>query len=389
MESLYARDTPTAQERKLKLAGRDCVIEDGQVTLKPQDPSHEGQNTSVHFDNAMDTSNHIIADADAKNTSNTTEYSAEETFEFNFSSLPREDLEDQWRQHRENLENSRELKKKTEERRLAELSEESILSVTKSKDSDNSLSVSHETASAVSTILSNVAQHTRQSKVALNHRKQKPAITINTSTDLSNIGAKRPPPTPVSPPTFSWDDILRVQNLIERCLQQYWSKNDILVTLKEQADVDPAFTNVVWQKLVEQNPTFFCAYRVQLQLKEQIIAFNYLVGQQKAIKAKGGNRFPYHSNNNRASASLVPTPYSLATTAATPALPSITMDARSLLRTPIRSTKRTKRLSIYQLGNPSLGLNGISTGMIALPPPSPLPLPSPIKNDLDTHAFFS
>lgn len=52
---------------------------------------------------------------------------------------------------------------------------------------------------------------------------------------------------------------------------------EILQALQEQAQVDPEFTSVVWQKLEEQNPSFFRAYNVQLQLKEQILAFNYLV----------------------------------------------------------------------------------------------------------------
>lgn len=46
------------------------------------------------------------------------------------------------------------------------------------------------------------------------------ALTATTS-------AKRPapPPSPMSPTQpFSWNDILRVQNMIERCLQQYLSK---------------------------------------------------------------------------------------------------------------------------------------------------------------------
>uniref|UniRef100_K3WRW7 Uncharacterized protein n=1 Tax=Globisporangium ultimum (strain ATCC 200006 / CBS 805.95 / DAOM BR144) TaxID=431595 RepID=K3WRW7_GLOUD len=86
-------------------------------------------------------------------------------------------------------------------------------------------------------------------------------------------GTKRP--SPAQP--FSWNDILRVQNMIERCLQQYLSKHDILITLKEQAQIDLEFTNVVWQKLEEQNPSFFRAYNLQLILKEQILAFNYLL----------------------------------------------------------------------------------------------------------------
>lgn len=49
------------------------------------------------------------------------------------------------------------------------------------------------------------------------------------------------------------------------------------MALKEQANVEPDFTTVVWQKLEQQNPSFFRAYNLQLQLKEQILAFNFLV----------------------------------------------------------------------------------------------------------------
>ncbi len=37
---------------------------------------------------------------------------------------------------------------------------------------------------------------------------------------------------------------------------------------------------MVWQKLEEQNPQFFQLYYVSIKLKDQIVAFNYLVGQQ-------------------------------------------------------------------------------------------------------------
>ncbi|RLN89891.1 hypothetical protein BBJ28_00005952 [Nothophytophthora sp. Chile5] len=214
----------------------------------------------------------------------------------------------------------------------------------------------------------------------------KPAITINTG--ASGVGDKRPPPTPVSPPSFSWNDILRVQTLIERCLQQYLSKSEILVALKEQANVDSGFANVVWQKLEEQNPSFFRAYNLQLQLKEQIIAFNYLVGQQKEMAAKGGKRhLHYRTSGSRPAASC-----SLTTTPTTTTLPPISMDSRTFLRAPPRPTKQQRtpagkrafnqhqHMNVYQLGSPSVSLG---------PPPSPLPLPSPIKTDLDTHAFFT
>jgi hypothetical protein len=54
-----------------------------------------------------------------------------------------------------------------------------------------------------------------------------------------------------------------------------------VLTLQAQAKVDPAFTAVVWQKLEEQNPAFFRAYALQLQLKEQIATFNFLVSDSE------------------------------------------------------------------------------------------------------------
>ena len=56
---------------------------------------------------------------------------------------------------------------------------------------------------------------------------------------------------------------------------------------KIQANVDPAFTCLVWQKLLDQNPNFFYGYALCLRLKDQIIAFNYLVDQhQKMLVAQ-------------------------------------------------------------------------------------------------------
>ncbi|KDO23997.1 hypothetical protein SPRG_10694 [Saprolegnia parasitica CBS 223.65] len=118
--------------------------------------------------------------------------------------------------------------------------------------------------------------------------------------------ADAPQSTP-APPTneagaFNWNEILRVQNLIERCLQQCMSQADIISTLEAQANVDPTFTRTVWQKLEEQNPSFFHAYTAHLQLKEQILAFNYLVAQQREMTEKGiksSSSCPGHNNNQR------------------------------------------------------------------------------------------
>ncbi|DAZ97467.1 TPA: hypothetical protein N0F65_009950 [Lagenidium giganteum] len=132
--------------------------------------------------------------------------------------------------------------------------------------------------------------------------------------------------------------------MIERCLQQYLTKNEILMTLKAQAKVDPEFTSVVWQKLEEQNPSFFKAYNIQLQLKDQINTFNYLQQQQQQRMQQGKMTLQQHPS------------------------------AFSSMLSPNTS-------------GVTMGM-GMSMGM-QLSPSSPLPLPSPIKTDLDTHAFFT
>ena len=51
-------------------------------------------------------------------------------------------------------------------------------------------------------------------------------------------------------------------------------------TLQLRAQIEPAFTRLIWQKLEEQNPDFFRMYAVRLKLKDQIVMFNYLLEQQ-------------------------------------------------------------------------------------------------------------
>jgi hypothetical protein len=40
---------------------------------------------------------------------------------------------------------------------------------------------------------------------------------------------------------------------------------------------------LVWQKLLDQNPNFFYGYALRLRLKDQIIAFNYLIDQHSKM----------------------------------------------------------------------------------------------------------
>ncbi|GAV64416.1 A_thal_3526 domain-containing protein [Cephalotus follicularis] len=78
----------------------------------------------------------------------------------------------------------------------------------------------------------------------------------------------------------SRQDIELVQNLIERCLQLYMNRDEVVKTLLTRARIDPGFTTLVWQKLEEENADFFRAYYIRLKLKRQILLFNHLLEHQ-------------------------------------------------------------------------------------------------------------
>ena len=94
-----------------------------------------------------------------------------------------------------------------------------------------------------------------------------------TNTSSTSSGKKRQRAQKVS-----WEDIKFVQNLIERCLLQYMTQAEIITALQAQANIDPAFTCLVWEKLLDQNRDFFYLYGIKLRMKDQIVAFNYLTG---------------------------------------------------------------------------------------------------------------
>lgn len=75
-------------------------------------------------------------------------------------------------------------------------------------------------------------------------------------------------------------EIELVQNLIERCLQLYMSRDEVVKTLLTRARIDPGFTTLVWQKLEEENADFFRTYYIRLKLKKQILLFNHLLEHQ-------------------------------------------------------------------------------------------------------------
>uniref|UniRef100_A0ACD5UID5 Uncharacterized protein n=1 Tax=Avena sativa TaxID=4498 RepID=A0ACD5UID5_AVESA len=85
---------------------------------------------------------------------------------------------------------------------------------------------------------------------------------------------------------MSGEDVRKVQNHIERCLQLYMNQKEVVDTLSLEAKIEPSFTELVWQKLEEENREFFKAYYLRLMLKNQITAFNKLLEDQFQLMNK-------------------------------------------------------------------------------------------------------
>mmetsp|Transcript_31849 Transcript_31849/g.83136 ORF Transcript_31849/g.83136 Transcript_31849/m.83136 type:complete len:154 (+) Transcript_31849:341-802(+) len=88
------------------------------------------------------------------------------------------------------------------------------------------------------------------------------------------------------------DEVQLVHSLIERCLQLYMNKAEVVTALHSQARVDTNLTSKLWMELEKKNPSFFDAYKVGLRIKEQATAYNFLINQQRDAMAATGTRFP-------------------------------------------------------------------------------------------------
>ncbi|KAF2324872.1 hypothetical protein P3X46_003610 [Hevea brasiliensis] len=108
-----------------------------------------------------------------------------------------------------------------------------------------------------------------QSDQQNNHTSEAPVADSASVSASSNDGQK-----------VSRQDIELVQNLIERCLQLYMNRDEVVKTLLTRARIDPGFTTLVWQKLEEENADFFRSYYIRLKLKKQILLFNHLLEHQ-------------------------------------------------------------------------------------------------------------
>ncbi|XP_042461325.1 uncharacterized protein LOC122045250 [Zingiber officinale] len=88
---------------------------------------------------------------------------------------------------------------------------------------------------------------------------------------------------------MSSGEVRKVQNLIEQCLRLHMNQKEVVDTLSLQAKIEPSFTELVWQKLEEENQELFQAYHLRLILKNQIMLFNNLLEKQVELMRKEFN----------------------------------------------------------------------------------------------------
>ena len=114
-------------------------------------------------------------------------------------------------------------------------------------------------------------------------KNESPAPPLGSAQLLRNGGAKGEQQNGTGDDnrrTMTISDIETVQNLIEKCLQLYLTKDEVISVLRERATIDAEFTKLIWSRLEGENPQFFKCYNTRLKLKAQITMFNHLLEQQ-------------------------------------------------------------------------------------------------------------
>ncbi|KAL3616367.1 hypothetical protein CASFOL_039757 [Castilleja foliolosa] len=87
---------------------------------------------------------------------------------------------------------------------------------------------------------------------------------------------------------ISNQDLQLVQNRIEQCLQHYMNKKEVMNTLIVRDNIEPCITELVWQRLEEENHEFFKAYYLKVLVKDQIMEFNRLLSEQVELMHRVG-----------------------------------------------------------------------------------------------------
>ncbi|XP_010066249.3 uncharacterized protein LOC104453401 [Eucalyptus grandis] len=63
-------------------------------------------------------------------------------------------------------------------------------------------------------------------------------------------------------------------------MQLYMDRNETARAVESHTGIDRQMTQMVWDRLEEQNPVFFQQYYIRVVLKQQILRFNQLLEQQ-------------------------------------------------------------------------------------------------------------
>eukprot|EP00951_Prasinocladus_malaysianus_P005237 scaffold37202_cov47-Prasinocladus_malaysianus.AAC.3 len=140
------------------------------------------------------------------------------------------------------------------------------------------------------------------------------------------------------------------------------SQDEVVKSLREEAQIQPRFTTLVWQKLEEQNPEFFRAYYTRLKLKDQIVLFNHLLEQQVQMFQKIQTGWVQQPNHQLIAGQLRPGMQ-------IQALPSVSAGfPRSALNIQPMATPTSVPIAMPSLAN------------MSMPPPASRPAASPAPN---------
>ncbi|KAL1533478.1 hypothetical protein AAHA92_33357 [Salvia divinorum] len=93
--------------------------------------------------------------------------------------------------------------------------------------------------------------------------------------------------------------VLLVQNLIERCIQLYMNEREIVDYLLHNANIEPDFTKIVWQRLEKESPKFFNAYHLRMVLRAHIRRYNELFEKQVELVRRTRRSLPSSSNGSQ------------------------------------------------------------------------------------------
>lgn len=81
-------------------------------------------------------------------------------------------------------------------------------------------------------------------------------------------------------------EVHQAKNHIEWCIINYMSKKEAMDSLFIQQKIDRHLTDLVWQRLEEENPEFFEHYHLRLMVKAQIMEFNRLLSHQADLMSR-------------------------------------------------------------------------------------------------------